>query len=314
MPQSVPHPTDTDAAETEPGRLVENLMFFARTLRAAGLPLGPGRVLEGLRAMQAVGIERRDDLYWALHAVFVNRRQEQPLFDQAFHVFWRNPRLLDRMMSLVLPTTPDETAAQEQLARRLAEAMREDGGLAQTETEEVEYEFDAAVTWSDQETLRTQDFEQMSRAELDAAKRAIARLRLPVQRVKTRRHRASRTPGRADLRRSMRAALRGGHGTMIPLRYTRPRTRVPPLVVLCDVSGSMAQYSRMPPWRRSGNRSPTGRAARASAPACTRSTATGRAASSARAPWFCSFPTAWTGTTPTGWRARWSGCTSRAGA
>jgi hypothetical protein len=245
MPKSVPHPTDTEAAEAEPGRLVENLMFFARTLRAAGLPVGPGRVLEGLRAVQAVGVERRDDLYWALHAVFVNRRQEQPLFDQAFHVFWRNPRLLDRMMSLVLPTTPDEPAAQEQLSRRLAEAMREDGGLAQTETEEVEYEFDAAVTWSDQETLRTQDFEQMSRAELDAAKRAIARLRLPVQRVKTRRHRASRTPGRADLRRSMRAALRGGHGTMIPLRYTRPRTRVPPLVVLCDVSGSMAQYSRM---------------------------------------------------------------------
>lgn len=242
MPQSFS--PDTKNASAEAGKLVENLMFFARTLRAAGLPVGPGRVLEGLAAMRTVGIERRDDLYWALHAVFVNRRQDQPLFDQAFHVFWRNPRLLDRLMSLVLPTMPEDPAAQEQLARRLAEAMREDGGPDQAESEEVEYEFDASVTWSDEETLRTQDFEQMSRAELDAAKRAIARLRLPVQRTRTRRYRASRTPGRADLRRTMRAALRGGHGT-IPLRYKRQRTRVPPLVVLCDVSGSMAQYSRM---------------------------------------------------------------------
>src|SRR5215472_12305812 len=85
------------------GRLVENLMFFARTLRAAGLPIGPGRVIEALRAVETVGIGQREDFYWALHAVFVNRQDQRPLFDQAFHVFWRNPQLLKRMMSLVLP-------------------------------------------------------------------------------------------------------------------------------------------------------------------------------------------------------------------
>jgi muramoyltetrapeptide carboxypeptidase len=87
-----------------PGRLLENLMFFARTLRAAGLPIGPGRVIEALRAVETVGIERRDDLYWTLHSVFVNRQDQRPIFDQAFHVFWRNPKLLERMMAMLLPS------------------------------------------------------------------------------------------------------------------------------------------------------------------------------------------------------------------
>ena len=83
------------------GRLAENIMHFARTLRAAGLPVGPGKVLRAIRAVEAVGIRRRDDFYWALHAVLVNRRDQQELFDQAFHVFWRNPRILERMMGLL---------------------------------------------------------------------------------------------------------------------------------------------------------------------------------------------------------------------
>ena len=79
------------------GRLAENIMHFARVLRAAGLPIGPGRVLDAIEAVQAVGIGERDDFYWTLHAVFVNRRDQRDLFDQAFHVFWRNPKLLEPM-------------------------------------------------------------------------------------------------------------------------------------------------------------------------------------------------------------------------
>src|SRR5215469_18399720 len=93
-----------------PGRLLENLMFFARTLRAAGLPIGPGRVIEALRAVETVSVGRRDDFYWALHSVFVNRQDQRPVFDQAFHVFWRNPKLLERMMGMLLPSigAPDD--------------------------------------------------------------------------------------------------------------------------------------------------------------------------------------------------------------
>src|SRR5689334_24937035 len=120
------------SASQEPafrGRLVENLMFFARTLRAAGLPIGPGRVIEALKAMETVGIGRRDDLYWALHSVFVNRQDQRPIFDQAFHMFWRNPQLLERMMAMLLPslTAGDDADKGEELSRRLADALRREG-------------------------------------------------------------------------------------------------------------------------------------------------------------------------------------------
>ena len=232
------------------GRLIDNLMIFARTLRAAGLPVGPGRVLEALRAVEAVGIERRDDLYWALHAVFVNRKDQRPLFDQAFHVFWRNPKLLERLTRLLLPQIESDLKdkqKREELSRRLAEAMRQEGPETkerQEDSEEEQFEFDAALTWSNKESLQVMDFEKMSREEIEAAKRAIRGLRLPIQKVRTRRSKPHRSPGRADLRRSLRAAMRGGGGD-IPIKWQRQRYRPPPLVLICDISGSMAQYSRM---------------------------------------------------------------------
>ncbi len=92
------------------GRLAANIMHFARTLRAAGLPVGPGKVLDAVQAVRTVGIAGRADFYWTLHAVFVNRRDQRHVFDQAFHVFSRNPALLKRMMSLILPASRPEQA------------------------------------------------------------------------------------------------------------------------------------------------------------------------------------------------------------
>ena len=159
-------------------RLAENILFFARTLRAAGLPVGPGRMLDAVEAATAVGVDRRDDFYWALHAVFVNRQDQREIFDQAFHVFWRNPKFLDRLRGLMLPTTFDETAREEDriaLQRRVAEALR--GNLPDdrgSEKQEEEIEVDATLTWSERETIRQQDFEQMTseevaRADLDVS-------------------------------------------------------------------------------------------------------------------------------------------------
>ena len=184
-------------------------MYFARTLRAAGLPVGPGRVLEAIRAVQAVGVGRRDDFYWTLYAVFVNRRDQRELFDQAFHIFWRNPELLARLMSLILPSLRigAETQA-EPLSRRLAEALRGGrvGDADAPEPRQAEIEVDAAMTWSDLEILQHKDFETMSVAEVAAAKRVIAAMRLPLMAVPTRRVRPDPKGGRADKRATMRAA------------------------------------------------------------------------------------------------------------
>ena len=230
-----------------PGRLAANLMHFARTLRAAGLPVGSGAVLDALRAVEAVGLARRDDFYWTLHAVFVRRRDQRPLFDEAFHVFWRNPRLLERITSLLLPTvqTPPRGDAKP-LSRRLSEALFAggEGGGPKTNEPEEEVEFEATLTWSDREVLRTRDFEQMSAAELAAAKAAIARLRLAVPPAPTRRYRPHPHGARIDMRATFRRSLRTGSGAVLLARRRRVR-RPAPIVVLCDISGSMSRYSRI---------------------------------------------------------------------
>ena len=107
------------------GSLLANLMHFARTLRAAGLPVGPGKVIDAVEAVRAVGITDRRDFYWTLHAVFVNRPDQRLIFDQAFHIFWRNPDLLKKMMGLVLPELRIEAEEDRgaEMARRLAEAL-----------------------------------------------------------------------------------------------------------------------------------------------------------------------------------------------
>jgi uncharacterized protein len=236
------------AASREPetgGRLVANLMHFARTLRAAGLPVGPGKVIDAVEAVRAIGITDRGDFYWTLHAVFVNRPDQRLIFDQAFHIFWRNPDLLQKMMGLVLPELRVEAEEERgaEMARRLAEALHPDQPQPEGEPEEVESEIDAVMTFSDREQLRGMDFEKMSLDELARAKAAIARLRLLVQDVPSRRFAPDRRGLRADLRATMRAALRSGG--LIELKRKSPRRRPPPLVVLCDISGSMSRYSRV---------------------------------------------------------------------
>jgi uncharacterized protein with von Willebrand factor type A (vWA) domain len=129
------------------------------------------------------------------------------------------------------------------MARRLAEALHPNRGEPAAEPEEVETEIDAVMTFSDREQLRSMDFDKMSLDELARAKAAIARLRLPVQDVPTRRFAPDRHGARADLRATLRAALRSGG--LIELKRKSPRRRPPPLVVLCDISGSMSRYSRI---------------------------------------------------------------------
>ena len=83
------------------GTLVANVVHFARVLRGAGLPIGPGRAIEAVRALEAIGLATRDDFYWTLHAVLVNRRDQHEVFDQAFRMFWRDPKLLERMLNFL---------------------------------------------------------------------------------------------------------------------------------------------------------------------------------------------------------------------
>jgi uncharacterized protein len=230
----------------EPGRFATNIMHFARALRAAGMPVGPGKVLDAIRAVEAVGIGSRTDFYWTLHAVFVNRRDQRELFDQAFHIFWRKPDLLEKAMQLLLPQIDAGEAAPQEITRRLAEALAPQKlpGEGEPEGAEEPLELDATLTFSAKEILQHKDFEDMSADEIAQAMALIRAMQLPIRSVPTRRFHPDRRGWRVDLRRTLRRSLHGG-GAMIDLAKKRRVRRHPPLVILCDISGSMERYSRM---------------------------------------------------------------------
>jgi len=211
------------------------------------LPIGPGKVIAAIEALQAAGINNRDDFYWTLHAVFVQRREQRELFDQAFHIFWRNPHFLQRMMSLLLPKLtidPSDMDKADELSPRLSEALQSEHDTPELPAEgEEEIRIDAALTYSQREILHDMDFDKMTNAELELAKKAIADLRLPIMDVPTRRFRHDDRGRQVDMRATLRAALR--QNGAIPLKFKSPRRHHPPLVVLCDISGSMSRYSRL---------------------------------------------------------------------
>src|SRR3954465_2749404 len=231
------------AARITEGRLSENVMHFARLLRAAGLRIGPDRVVDCVNALQIAGAERRDDWYWTMSAVLLSRQEQRPIFDQAFHIFWRDPKLAERMMQLLLPKAHGRAAKPEdQQSQRLTDALfnrnREDAAREQ------KIDLEARLTFSPREVLQHMDFDTMSAAERAEAKKMISQLRLPLPEIRTRRFYPHRNGRRIDVRASLRQSLRQG-GDIIPLVRAAPRELHPPLVVLCDISGSMNPYARM---------------------------------------------------------------------
>jgi uncharacterized protein len=231
--------------------IADNIVHFARVLRGAGMAIGPDRVLAALAAVEVVGLNRRDDVHAALSAVMLERHEQQPLFDAAFDTFWRDPKLLEQMMYLLLPKISGRGDKQQApRANRLAEALsvpkapQPPNPANQSAKEEVQ--FDTHFTFSDRERLQKADFESMTTAEYELAKKLAEELPLPVDPVRRRRHEAATSPrhgGRLDLRATLQRMARQPH-TLKPL-YTRPREEMPSLVVLIDISGSMDRYSRL---------------------------------------------------------------------
>jgi uncharacterized protein with von Willebrand factor type A (vWA) domain len=225
------------------GRLAENILYFARALRAAGIPVGPGAVLDALEALSVARVGTRDDFYWTLHAVFVKRHEHTVLFDQAFRIFFRKRGYIEKMIASMLPEImPGAPKAPPPGAQRIQEALF--SGLNEREQNKSEVEVDARLTVSDREILQKKDFAQMSAAEIAAAREAIARLTLPLDLVRTRRLAPNRRGHLIDIRRTLRASMKAG-GAVIDLKYLGPRVKEPPIVALLDISGSMSEYTRL---------------------------------------------------------------------
>lgn len=223
--------------------LAESLIRFVRVLRATGIPVGADRLIVAARALALTGVTRRDDVYWTLVALLLSRREQMEVFDQAFRAVWA-PGVPAQSTAPDVMGAPASAEVPDDVARRVLEALAAEAtppDVAAAEADETEA---LVVHASAQERLQRADFGTMTLDELREARRLVARLRLPIPEMPTRRRRASPHGPRIDLRATLRAGLRTG-GEIATLRRSAVRRRPPPLVVLCDVSGSMQQYARM---------------------------------------------------------------------
>ena len=229
------------------GRLAENVAHFARVLRAAGLPVGPDRVVTALKALEICGVEQRLRVHAALSAVLIDRHEHQAVFDAAFAAFWRDPKLFERLMYLALPKIEGRGSKErEKRQQRLQDALAASGPPPLPKKDEPQgedkVELETTLTFSERERLQQADFETMSAAEFALAKKLAEKLPLPIPPLVTRRFEGA-ARGALDLRAMAR------HGARDPfcstLAYRRHAKREAPLVVLIDISGSMQRYSRL---------------------------------------------------------------------
>jgi hypothetical protein len=220
--------------------LAENVVHFTRLLRGAGLRLGPASALEAIAAASSVDILHRDEFYWALHSVLVKRPEDFDLYDQAFRLFWRDPTRIQPLLDELLQHARVPPAAA--VSRRVSEAWRQPAPSGRPPAEQTEV--DAVLTFSADEILRSRDFDQMSAEELARARKIVSRMTVALRPVRTRRFAADPHGDRLDLARTVRDS-RKTFGDLAPLRFRSRILLPPPLVVLCDISGSMGRYSEM---------------------------------------------------------------------
>lgn len=232
-------------ADPRHGRLAENILYFARTLRGAGMRIGPASMLDAVHAIETCGISTRDDFYWTLHSTMVTRREDHPVFDEAFRLFWRSRELVEKMLQMFSPTANPVPINERQRAAssRVSQALFPEKSAKQN-VEKPEIEVDAVFTTSQKEILRRKDFAQMSAVEIEHARQQMSRLALPFQQVKTRRFISTSNVRKIDMRKTMSSSMRTGGDLLLP-KFREHGTIFPPIVVLADISGSMSQYSRL---------------------------------------------------------------------
>ena len=220
--------------------LLHNLLHFTRLLHRLGLDVQAGRGREVAAALAHVDVGRRTDFYHTLRSLLIHRAEDLAVFDEAFRVFWRRPHGDWTEKDLSAMGEKRRSGAPE-YESEAPESNAEDEGAERRAGYQVERM--AVLSYSDRESLYAKDFEQFTEDELAAAERMMAALHWdPGERTSKR-----WTPGRGpalDLRRTVRANMRYG-GEVIDLPERRRKTKRRPLILLCDVSGSMERYSRM---------------------------------------------------------------------
>lgn len=232
--------TEAAAAAATNGHLLRNIVLFGRLLRVGSLDVTPTQLRDWVAALELIDLARKRDVKAAARAVLVSRRRDLPWFDKAFELFWqaRDPRELEQLeLGLMIQRHTERTkrAAIQKLA--MGDNEGDDGSKETDRTART-------ALYSAREALRRKDFAQLEGDELDEIKRLMATMHWELETRRTRRLKPSSGGHRLDLRRTLRRNLAHG-GELIDLVGRDRKHRRRPLVLLCDISGSMEPYSRL---------------------------------------------------------------------
>lgn len=226
------------------GKMADNIVGFARTLRRAGFPMDSERISVALESALLVGLENKQDFRTALETTMLCRQQDLEVFKELFEAYFRDPELSQQLLAQMLPKTT-ETAPTTKRRARVQEAL---AAITSNNARALEHEdtvdFDAAMTASDQVRLRHADFEGLSASEFKLVQRLACEIPLPWPCVPARRTQLSRSSGRVDWAQTLRESARLG-GEILALPYLARRTQTLPVLILIDVSGSMERYARL---------------------------------------------------------------------
>ena len=231
------------AAAFQP-KLDQNIMLFVRLVRHIGLPVGPASMVDAVEAALVVGVHRKSLFYHALASCLIKRPEDRALFEQAFYLFWQNPKFMERVRDLLLPQikVPGvDTDDREDMLRRLSDALADPPKAK--EGDDTKIEIDASTTASERAVSQTKDFAMMSGDELQAALSAIKKLAPYMPQRQSRRWQQCNSRGQVAIRTALRTASR--HAGLVLPKFQSRKTKARPVVILCDVSGSMEQYSRV---------------------------------------------------------------------
>ena len=229
-------------ASGEAGHLLHNLLLFGRLLRRLGLDVHSGRMLDAIRVLEEIGVSRKADVRAALRTLLVHRREDLPIFDEAFDVFWRQRK--DRMSSLDLRSMGEQRRYRRVEAGPPPPGQSDGGAGAEDSGPEDGYDrIDLTQTFSVREVLRQKDFAEFTPAEMAQARLFLASLDWNPGVRRARRKERGRGPW-LDVRGTLRASAQSG-GELLHLKRRRRKEKPRRLVVICDVSGSMERYTRM---------------------------------------------------------------------
>ena len=228
----------------EESKLLENILRFIRLLRNSGIKIGNQSSIDALNSIKILKIGNRNEFYWALHSNLIYRNEDTEIFNQCFHLFWQNPKILQQMFNLLLPqigTQKAPTTNKKQL-KRISDNIQKQNKDVNIEKKE-EIIFDSQMSWSNKSALNTKDFEMMSLEEIHQAEKEIKKFLIKSKTQISRRWKKNDQSTKISTKYTIKKSVK--NNGIIHLAFKERIKKFRPVVILIDISGSMESYSRM---------------------------------------------------------------------